>query len=237
MVIDEYADLLRNGIALPPVVAFYDSTDYWLADGFHRANAHADADLTEIDADVKQGTREDAVWYSCSANKAHGHPRNSEDKRRAVITALQHINFKSQRQVAEHVGVSNRLVSEIQSELLQSNSSTDNNPESRTQGKDGKWRKPASKKRSEAAKTRKCSQCGQPGHNKKSCGKKDNNPTTTVCTEPEETHSPEEEAEPDYDSVAALALQLVAAAESLSIEQQDSIVRLVSSRIGSRKAA
>lgn len=32
----EYGDAMKSGAKFPPVVAFYDGTDYWLADGFHR---------------------------------------------------------------------------------------------------------------------------------------------------------------------------------------------------------
>ena len=35
-VIQEYADSILEGATLPPVDIFFDSTNYWLADGFHR---------------------------------------------------------------------------------------------------------------------------------------------------------------------------------------------------------
>jgi hypothetical protein len=63
---------LEVGLKFPPVTVFYDGADYWLADGFHRVTAALQADLKEIAADVHQGTREDAQWYSFSANKANG---------------------------------------------------------------------------------------------------------------------------------------------------------------------
>src|SRR5262249_27157884 len=58
------------------------------ADGFHRCAAAKDAGLSEIDAEVKEGTRRDAVLEATSANARHGVRRTNEDKRKAVLTLL-----------------------------------------------------------------------------------------------------------------------------------------------------
>ena len=34
--VKEYAELMSAGVELPPLVVFWDGTEYWLADGFHR---------------------------------------------------------------------------------------------------------------------------------------------------------------------------------------------------------
>ena len=38
------------------MTVFYDGTDNWLSDGFHRLYAARNAGFDEIDADVRQGT-------------------------------------------------------------------------------------------------------------------------------------------------------------------------------------
>ena len=38
--VEEYATALKEGVIFPPVVVFYDGTDYWLADGFNRYYAN-----------------------------------------------------------------------------------------------------------------------------------------------------------------------------------------------------
>src|SRR5689334_5635307 len=75
--IRDYADDLRAGATFPPVVVFHDadSGDFWLADGFHWVGATREAGFTEIEADVRQGTRRDAALFSVGANGQHGHRR------------------------------------------------------------------------------------------------------------------------------------------------------------------
>lgn len=110
---------LGAGATLPPVVVFYDGTDHWLADGFHRVAAHRAAGALEIAADVRQGTRRDAVLYSVGANAAHGLPRSNADKRRAVETLLRDEEWSrwSDREIARRAGVSPSTVGTIRSEL------------------------------------------------------------------------------------------------------------------------
>ncbi len=87
-VIQDYALSMMEGVKLPPVTVFYDGTDYWLADGFHRYHASRQMCQDTIEADVRQGTRRDAVLYSVGANATHGLRRTNADKRRAVETLL-----------------------------------------------------------------------------------------------------------------------------------------------------
>jgi hypothetical protein len=62
--VQDYADALTNGAEFPPVVVFHDGTDHWLADGFHRLLAHEKAGLVDILADVRQGTKRDALLFA-----------------------------------------------------------------------------------------------------------------------------------------------------------------------------
>jgi hypothetical protein len=119
-VVDDYTELMREGVVFPPVVVFHDGTDYWLADGFHRVAAAKRARPNQpIDVDVHQGTQSDAQWYSYGVNKTHGQRRNVKDKERAVKAALRHPGgaSRSDREIADHVGVAPSTVSKYRSEL------------------------------------------------------------------------------------------------------------------------
>ena len=118
-VVAEYAADMGNGATFPPVVVFYDGSEYWLADGFHRVEAAKSLGLVEIAADVRQGTLEDAKWYSYSANKLHGLRRSNEDKRRAVEAALAHpyASRHSGEEIARHCGVSNATISRYRNSI------------------------------------------------------------------------------------------------------------------------
>lgn len=112
---NEIADAIRNEVVLPPVVVFYDGADHWLADGFHRVTGARSAGLVEIDADVRQGTRRDAVLFSVGANATHGLKRTNADKRRAVETLLRDEEWSkwSDREIAKRAGVGYSLVADV----------------------------------------------------------------------------------------------------------------------------
>jgi hypothetical protein len=91
--VSEYADAMMDGEKFPPVTAFYDGKEYYLADGYHRYFAAKKAGLDDIDCDVKNGTLRDAVLFSVGVNSAHGLRRNNEDKRKAVMTILDDVEW------------------------------------------------------------------------------------------------------------------------------------------------
>jgi len=131
----EYVEILESGVDFDAaIVSFYDGTDYWLADGFHRCAAYERYGAAKIDVDVKQGTLRDAILYSVGANSKHGLPRTNADKRRAVELLLRDEEWskKSDRWIAETCGVSNKFVSAQRKEVLPGNTSK------RPAGQDGK---------------------------------------------------------------------------------------------------
>jgi len=133
----EYAELYEAETALPPIVVFHDGSHYWLADGFHRYHAARQANLARLECEVHKGTVDEARWYACAANQTHGQRRTNEDKRRAVLLALKHPKGAglSDRQIAEHVGVTHPFVGKIRSEA----SNTGNDYQSPTRiGRDGR---------------------------------------------------------------------------------------------------
>lgn len=118
--VTEYAEAMRVGAVFPPVVVFYDGSEYWLADGFHRLDATIRAGLAEIEAEVKQGTQRDAILYSCGANASHGMRRTNEDKRRAVMRMLEDAEWStwSNYVIAEKCAVSEITVRRHRDEIL-----------------------------------------------------------------------------------------------------------------------
>lgn len=117
--VEEYTEAYRSGSTFPDIVVYYDGTKYWLADGFHRVAAAKKAGLSEINADIKQGTRREAVLHSVGANSTHGLRRTNADKRRAVMTLLQDEEWSkwSDREIARRCAVSNRFVTSLRNEL------------------------------------------------------------------------------------------------------------------------
>lgn len=111
--IEEYSENVTAGEKFPPVVVFHDGKKYYLADGFHRYFGFKKAGLLDILADVRSGSRKDALWFAAGANKTHGLKRSPADKRHAVELALRERPELSDRSVAQHVGVSNTFVGEV----------------------------------------------------------------------------------------------------------------------------
>ena len=57
-----YVELLTDGVKFPPVTVFRDSDEIlWLADGFHRWQAHKQLNLDAIDIEQIEGSRRDAL--------------------------------------------------------------------------------------------------------------------------------------------------------------------------------
>jgi hypothetical protein len=114
-VIAEYTEVIRNGGKMPPVTVFFDGTKYHLADGWHRYFAHKEAGFADIEADIKDGTHRDAILYSVGANDAHGLRRSNEDKRKAVMTLLDDMEWSEWNdvEIAKVCGVSSMFVGKL----------------------------------------------------------------------------------------------------------------------------
>lgn len=111
--VGEYAEVLHDGGELPAVVVFFDGSDNWLADGFHRFHAYGRDNRASIPSDVRQGTRRDALMHAAGANQTHGLRRTNDDKRRAVQILLDDADAAkwSDRKIAGHCGVTHPFVS------------------------------------------------------------------------------------------------------------------------------
>ena len=124
--VDAYhADMLA-GSEFPPVTVFYDGTEHWMADGFHRLAARQKTKLGIIKADVRQGSRRDAILFSVGANSKNGLRRTNADKRRAVETLLNDEEWSawSNGQIAKQCGVSEFLVRKARPSSIKSKMET-----------------------------------------------------------------------------------------------------------------
>src|SRR6185437_4710561 len=93
---------------LPAGEACFDGESYWVYDGFHRYGAAQESGCVNVPVLVREGSRGDAQWYACAANKGMG--RKSGDVAQAVRLAFliarqrnphRHV---SSREIALHVG-------------------------------------------------------------------------------------------------------------------------------------
>ena len=117
-IIAEYAELIADGAEFPPVTVYFDSVYYWLADGYHRYFGHKSAAHTEIECEVVNGTRRDAILFSSGVNE-HGLRRTNEDRRKAVMNLLDDMEWAewSDRKIADICHVSHVTVGRVRKSL------------------------------------------------------------------------------------------------------------------------
>lgn len=117
--VDEYAQLMLEGLRFDPVTVFYDGTDYWLADGFHRIPAAQKAGFSTIEANIRPGTLREAILYSVAANNKNAEKLTNRDKRRSVLKLLSDPEWSqwTNSEVARQCGVAESFVRKIKEEL------------------------------------------------------------------------------------------------------------------------
>ena len=116
-IVGEYVDALGEGARFPPVVVFRGKGADVLADGFHRVRAYQQAGRSEIEADVYQGGRDEALWFALGGNRAHGQRLSGDDKRRAIEIAYRTWPEVSQRRIAAQVGCNQSYVGRVRAQL------------------------------------------------------------------------------------------------------------------------
>jgi len=117
--VENYTELLLDGIKMRPIKIYHDGIDWWLVDGFHRYFASKRAKINELDCEIVKGTKREAKIYSLGANHDHGLPRNNDDKRKSVLTCLNDVELcdLSEREIAKICNVSRMTVNRIKKEL------------------------------------------------------------------------------------------------------------------------
>ena len=123
-----------GGDRFPPVVVFQNDGEFIMADGFHRFRSARRAKLTHILAEIRKGSRTDALRFALGANHKHGLRLTNLDKRRGVKMALTEFGNLSDHLLSEMCGVSQSFVSRIRQQLISEISSA------ARLGKDGKLR-------------------------------------------------------------------------------------------------
>lgn len=133
----EYAEAMLAGATFPAITVFHDGSQYVLADGFHRMMATVRCGTLHISADVRPGTKADALKFALSANAVHGLKRSNADKRRSVELALAEWPKLSNREIARICAVHHDHVRDVRNHQLADSASS--NLETRV-GADGKER-------------------------------------------------------------------------------------------------
>lgn len=115
----DYADDMLAGATFPPVVVYFDGTDHWLADGFHRIEAARKIGHETIEAEIKEGSARDAILYGIGANASHGLRRSQADKRCAVERLVKDPEWArfSDRKIATIAKVDHKTVAAVRREL------------------------------------------------------------------------------------------------------------------------
>lgn len=118
-VVNDYCDAMLDGVEFPAITLFFDGIDYYLVDGYHRYFASKKAGLKEMSSQVMNGSLRDAILYAVGVNNAHGLQRSHDDKRKAVMTLLDDLEWSewSDVAIAKHCNVSSMTVGRVRKSL------------------------------------------------------------------------------------------------------------------------
>lgn len=127
-VVEDYTNLVKEEVDLPPVEVVFTGKKYILWDGFHRYMAHLNAEADCIQAHVQEGTVDDAIFLSFSANARHGLPLTAAEKKGIIEKILSEPKwmkrFRTQVEIANHVGVTQQWVSKIKKSVDENSHNT-----------------------------------------------------------------------------------------------------------------
>ena len=117
-VVELYARALAHGDRFPRVVVFrVDGRDV-LSDGFHRVYASRRARRSTIEADVRNGTLDDALWFALGATRANGARVHPGDKRCALEIAYRAWPGVQAVRLAAHVGCGASYANTVRAEVV-----------------------------------------------------------------------------------------------------------------------
>jgi len=115
----EYAEAMIEGDKFPALTVFFDGIQNYLVDGYHRYFAYKKAGAKDVDVKVMNGTLRDAVLYAVGVNDDHGLRRSNEDKRKAVMTLFNDMEWAewSDAAIARKCKVSSAFVGRVRKVL------------------------------------------------------------------------------------------------------------------------
>lgn len=118
--VQNYMDLIQQGAEFPPIVVFKQAESYILASGFHRFEAHKRLELTDINAEIREGSHLEILIEAIQSNARHGIRLTNDDKWHSVTLILRDSEGKnwSDNHIATLCGVSNHLVKKVRLELF-----------------------------------------------------------------------------------------------------------------------
>jgi hypothetical protein len=103
---------------LPPVIVYrLPDGEVLLTDGFHRQEAHRREGRETVQAEVREGTREDAREHAILANVSHGRPYTRAERRLAIEQLLRLRPERSDAWIARDLAVSSNTVRSVREAL------------------------------------------------------------------------------------------------------------------------
>ncbi len=118
-VVSEYAEYYQAKVPMPLPHLFIEKGGKWylVADGLHRIHAQAKLGRKAVEAEIHEGTFEDALKFALLANTRHGLRRSNEDKRQCIWSALSLFPTASNAQIAAMAAVDDHTVADVRKEM------------------------------------------------------------------------------------------------------------------------
>ncbi|HLX61016.1 MAG TPA: DUF488 family protein [Planctomycetota bacterium] len=137
IIINEYKQLMAEGVVFPPVLLVKNKQTLFVGDGQHRLEAAKGAGMTHFPAIVTTGDRCETMIASLKANAKTGLRLTNKDKGKAVQFLLSDTDAKtwSDRRIADLAGCSDRFVAKLRAQLQRT---TPNGSQIRTFNRGGK---------------------------------------------------------------------------------------------------
>jgi len=147
-VVDEYATyyIARMPMPLPHLFMAKNEKWYLVADGLHRIHAQAKLGRKAVEAEIHEGTFEEALKFALLANTRHGLRRSNEDKRQCIWSALSLYPTASNAQIAAMAAVDDKTVADVRNQMELAGKVE---PTEVRTGADGKTRKARQPRKSE----------------------------------------------------------------------------------------